>query len=140
METDASINRKVTLLDAIKIAWKNGYFKITDESNYGCDGIHCETTGFFKNGFYCFDEDEDYFKYQPEDYVKIKGEDYICKSISDTWESMIEDFPEEIYEYLRDIKQICEREGKTDIIDDVLTDYMNRIEKICDRELNEEKV
>lgn len=128
----------IKMYDIVKFAYKEGYFKITDKSNYGCDGLHCETTGFFKNGFYCFDNDEDYFKYFPKDYVKIKGDDYVCKSISDTWEEMIADFPEEIYSYLLDIKTICKDKGKIDIYQNTLDYYMNKIEEVVDKELNKE--
>lgn len=128
----------IKLYDVVKFAYEKGYFKITDESNYGCDGLHCETTGSFKNGFYCFETYKDYMEYSAEEYVKKKGEDYICKSIADTWEEMIEDFPEEIYSYLLDIKTICKNERKIDVYQNTLDYYMNKIEEVFDKEFDKE--
>lgn len=51
---------------------------------------------------------------------------------------MIEDFPEEIYSYLLDIKTICKNERKIDVYQNTLDYYMNKIEEVFDKEFDKE--
>ena len=66
---------------AVKDGFNTGYFKITDNENYGCFGLHCETPD---NGFYCLPVEAESWEGTPKEYVEYEGFDNVCLDVANT--------------------------------------------------------
>lgn len=126
----------ITLLDAVRYAFKKGYFTIENNDNYGCEGIHCEAHGVNANGFY-FDsrcESED-----PKDYV-TEGRAYgTCMEITNTLKWFAEDdvLADEALGYLLDIKSLCVA-NNIDAFDSVLDEWIDKANSVLERYTDKE--
>ena len=129
-----------TFVDAVKYAYNQGYFKVSDKYNYGCMGIHCETCGVTQNGFYCFDSEADCWEGTVEEYIAYYGVDNICKDIATTIVNFIEDssFPEEAECYLIDMLNLCNEQDNSNQFEDVILELISKAnEKIKLEELED---
>lgn len=116
------ITNGADLLDAIRLAYTRGYFKVTDKEGFGCRGIHCETPS---GGFYFGGSEADEAE-SAESYVKDVGALGICQDIASVIASFVESDDganEEALIYLEEMKDICKVHG-THAIDRAIDEWI----------------
>lgn len=75
-------------ISVVRKGFEKQFFKITDQSGYGCDGLHCETPD---NGFYCLPLDAETWEGTPEEYVEYLGTENVYTSVADTILDMLQE-------------------------------------------------
>ena len=131
----------ITLLDAVKFAYKQGYFSIADDNGEKdvCDGIHCRVKAGTEEetGFYCFGPNTIAHYGDAKTFERTMGLEAICEDITKQLEEMIQDqtFAMEAESYLEDIMYGYHRPGYPMVLEDVLCEAINRANHTLEGEL-----